>query len=50
MNVDRVKAIREAIIASMVGENVHEYTFKRKDQAITFGSKDFLSKDEAVRD
>ena len=48
VNVDRANSIGEAIIASMVGENVHEYTFKRKDQAITLGSKVSLSKDEAV--
>ena len=32
----------------MVGQKFHEYTFKRKDQAITLGSKVSLSKDEEV--
>ncbi|KAG0706705.1 hypothetical protein GWK47_024292 [Chionoecetes opilio] len=48
VNVDKANSIGETIIASMVGKNVHEYTFKRKDQAITLGSKVSLSKDEAV--
>ena len=48
VNVDTAICIGETIIASMVGQNVHEYTFKRKDQAITLGSKVSLSKEEEV--
>ncbi|XP_068219685.1 uncharacterized protein [Palaemon carinicauda] len=49
VNEDRANSIGEAITASVVGENVHEYTLKKKkDQAILPGSKISLSKDEAV--
>ena len=39
VNVDTVKAIRERMLLSMVGQVTANYTFKRNAQAVTLGSK-----------
>ena len=39
VNVDQAKHVGQTIIRSMVGEKVTEYSFRRKNQAVTLGSK-----------
>ena len=43
VNVDRAKEIGEQILSGMSGKQISEYSSKKKDQAVTFASK------EAVR-
>ncbi|KAL7395056.1 hypothetical protein ABVT39_009276 [Epinephelus coioides] len=50
VNVDKAKAIRNTILASMDGQTTAEYTFKKKDQAITMSTKSSVKIDgEAVQ-
>ncbi|KAK3730133.1 hypothetical protein QZH41_004828 [Actinostola sp. cb2023] len=39
VNVDKSKEVGNKILSSMVGKNAYEYSFKKKDQAVTLGSK-----------
>ena len=39
MNVDNAEQVGKNILLTMIGENVLEYTFKRKSQAVTLGSQ-----------
>lgn len=39
VNVDRALQVGQSILESMVGQNIQEYSFKRKCQAVTLGSK-----------
>ena len=39
VNVDQAKHVGQTILQSMVGEKVNEYSFRRKNQAVTLGSK-----------
>ena len=50
VNCDNAKAIGESILEKMVGEKVSDFSFKRKDQAITMGAKNGVKVDgEIVR-
>ena len=39
VNVDRAKEVEETILKSIVGNNVQEYTFKKKNHLVTVGQK-----------
>ena len=39
VNADRGKEVEETILKSMVGNNVQEYTFKKKNHLVTMGQK-----------
>ena len=39
VNVEKAKTIGETIIEKMIGVKVSDYSFKRKDQAVTLASK-----------
>ena len=39
VNVDNAEQVGNNILLTMIGENVLEYTFKRKSQAVTLGSQ-----------
>ena len=39
VNVDQAELIGEGVVKSMVGKNVHDYSFRKTNQAITMGSK-----------
>ena len=39
VNVDNAEQVGKNILLTMIGENVLEYTFKRKSQAVTLGSQ-----------
>ena len=45
MNVDRAKEVEETILKSMVGNNVQEYTFKKKNHLVTVGQKKSIKVD-----
>ena len=52
VNVDRAKEIVHRIFDSLTGKKVDEYTFKRKDEAVTLGKRKLLKveKDEVQVD
>ena len=39
VNADKAKEVGGKILSSMVGKNVHNYSFRRKDQVVTLASK-----------
>ena len=39
MNVENAKSVSDEIVKKMVSANVSEFSFKRKDQAITLATK-----------
>ena len=39
VNVNKARSVGQTILESMVGNNVNDYSFKSKDQAVTLGSK-----------
>ena len=39
VNVDQARSVGQTILESMVGKSVYEYSFQRKNQAVTLGSK-----------
>ena len=45
VNVDRAKEVGETILKSMVGNNVQEYTFKKKNHLVTMGQKKSIKVD-----
>lgn len=45
VNVDQARCVGKAIIESMVGKDVSNYSFQRKHQAVTFGSKTAVAVD-----
>ena len=48
VNCDNAKAIGESILEKMVGEKVSDFSFKRKDQAITMGAKNGVKVDGEI--
>ena len=46
MNEDRGKEVEEPILKSMVGNNVQEYTFKKKNHLVTMGQKKSIKVDD----
>ena len=48
VNCDNAKAIGESILEKMVGEKVSDFSFKRKDQAVTMGSKNGVKVDGEI--
>ncbi|RUM44712.1 MAG: hypothetical protein DSY80_04115, partial [Desulfocapsa sp.] len=50
VNVERSREVGEHILASMVGESVDNFTFRKVDQAVTLGSKTVVKiKGESVK-
>ena len=50
VNVDDAKVIGDNILSKMVETNADEFTFKRKDQAVTLASRSSIREDgEAVQ-
>jgi len=50
VNVDKAKQVGQGILQSMVGKNAHEYSFRRKNQVVTLGSKTSVTiNDETVQ-
>ena len=45
VNEDRAKEVGETILKSMVGNNVQEYTFKKKNHLVTMGQKKSIKVD-----
>ena len=45
VNADRGKEVGETILKSMVGNNVQEYTFKKKNHLVTMGQKKSIKVD-----
>ncbi|CAH3149612.1 unnamed protein product, partial [Porites lobata] len=45
VNVDRAKEVGETILKSIVGNNVQEYTFKKKNHLVTMGQKKSIKVD-----
>ncbi|CAH3180104.1 unnamed protein product, partial [Porites lobata] len=45
VNVDRAKEVGETILKSMVGNNVQEYTFKKKNHLVIMGQKKSIKVD-----
>ena len=45
VNVDRAKEVGETILKSLVGNNVTEYTFKKKNDLVTMGQKKSIKVD-----
>ena len=39
VNVDKCKEVGDKVLCSMVGKNAHDYSFHRKDQAVTLVCK-----------
>ena len=39
VNCDRSKEEGEKILKSLIGKNVHQHTFRKKDQVVTLASK-----------
>ena len=39
MNADKAKEVGEKILSSMVGKNINDYSFRKKDQVVTLASK-----------
>ena len=38
VNVDQAKRVGQSIVESMVGQKITEFSFRRKNQAVTLGS------------
>ncbi|KAG1697184.1 hypothetical protein GQR58_006011 [Nymphon striatum] len=50
VNVDNAQRVGQSILDSMVGQNIQDYSFKRKCQTVTLGSKSaVMIKDEQVQ-
>ena len=45
VNADRVKKVGETILKSMVGNNIQEYTYKKKNHLVTMGQKKSIKVD-----
>ena len=43
VNADKAKEVGGKILSSMAGKNVHDHSFRRKDQVVTLGSKTAVS-------
>ena len=39
VNVDKCKEVGDKVLCSMVGKNAHDYSFRKKDQAVTLACK-----------
>ena len=48
VNVDNAAAIGESILEKMVGEKVSDFSFKKKDQAVTMGTKNGVKVDGEI--
>ena len=48
VNVDNAAAIGDHILEKMVGDNVCDFSFKKKDQAVTMGSKNGVKVDAYI--
>ena len=48
VNVDNAAAIGDHKLEKMVGEKVSDFSFKKKDQAVTMGSKNGVKVDGEI--
>ena len=48
VNVHKSKEVGNKILSFMVGKNAYEYSFKKKDQAVTLGSKTVRINDDTA--
>ena len=39
MNADKAKEVGEKVLCSMLGKNIHDHSFRKKDQVKTLASK-----------
>lgn len=39
VNAEKAKEVGEKILSSMVGKNIHDHSFRKKDQVVTLASK-----------